>query len=551
MIHVYRISLTEIALTVSVVWFLYKLHGRFSKKGLQTTPLNGPPNKSFIFGLYRHIQKSDDLGLVYEEWATRYGPAFKVAGSFGTSQVVICDPKANAHFYAKETYVYVQTKLSRVFVENLFGRGLLWSEGDSHKRQRKALSPAFSNAAIRKLTSVFYDSSYKMKAAWDSTIDASTVDTLIDVQKWMDRIALDSVGIAGFGHDFGSLDGHRSSVAEVFDMFGSADSSLISDIIFFLGPVLPVLQKLPTKRNKIFKQLRTNMGEIAEELLERTRREKEGIPMSEEKSIIGLLLKAENSSPDLQISQEEIIAQVVCIYSLSQICLFSCTLWMQNVLLLAGYVTTSVSLTWALIELCRKPEKQQKLRDELAEFAGTDPTFDQLATGLPYLDGVVHEVLRLHPPVRETTRVAAEDDLIPFSNPVITASGETITSIVIAKGTVVTSPILHMNTCESFWGPDAREFEPERWLKEELGPAKDIQGHRHLLTFSDGPRICLGKSFALAEFKAVLSVLICNYTFELPDGPTTKIDNYASIIPRPKLEGEIGARLPLKVKRIN
>ena len=60
---------------------------------------------------------------------------------------------------------------------------------------------------------------------------------------------------------------------------------------------------------------------------------------------------------------------------------------------------------WALIELCRKPEKQQKLRDELSQFVGTDPSFDQLSTGLPYLDAVVQEVLRLHPPVTETTRI--------------------------------------------------------------------------------------------------------------------------------------------------
>ncbi|TFK33700.1 cytochrome P450 [Crucibulum laeve] len=538
MTPIHQIALTDVFLTVSIGWALYKILGRFSNNGVQTTPLNGPPNENFIFGYFRLIQKSDDPGLIYAQWTSQYGPAFKVPGSFGTSRVVICDPKACAHFYAKETYGYVQTKLARVFIENLFGRGLLWAEGDSHKRQRKALSPAFSNATIRKLTSVFYDSSYKMKAAWDSTIDASAGDALIDVQKWMSHIALDSVGIAGFGHDFGSLDGHRTFVAEVFDMLGSNNYSVISNIIFFLGPVFPMLQNLPTKRNKIFKQLHVNMSDIAKDLLERSRKEKEGELAFEEKSIIGLLIKAENSSTDLQMSQEEIMAQSIQIQ-------------------FTGYETTSSTyFRWALIELCRKPEKQQKLRDELAEFAGTDPTFDQLTIGLPYLDGVVHEVLRLHPPVLETTRVAraAEDDIIPFSNPITTASGETITSLVIAKGTTVTSPIMFMNTCESFWGPDAREFEPERWLKEELGPAKDIQGHRHILTFSDGPRTCLGKSFALAEFKAALSVLIRNYTFELPDGPKTKIAKHPSILPgtyRPKLEGGVSARLPLKVRRID
>jgi cytochrome P450 len=56
-----------------------------------------------------------------------------------------------------------------------------------------------------------------------------------------------------------------------------------------------------------------------------------------------------------------------------------------------------------LIELARKPEKQAKLRQELADF-GADPTWDNLNSSLPYLDSVVLETLRLHPPVAETTR---------------------------------------------------------------------------------------------------------------------------------------------------
>ena len=62
---------------------------------------------------------------------------------------------------------------------------------------------------------------------------------------------------------------------------------------------------------------------------------------------------------------------------------------------------------WALIELCRKPEKQKKLRQELLQFVGVDPTLDQLSTGLPYLDAVVQGVLRLHPPVSKTTRIVS------------------------------------------------------------------------------------------------------------------------------------------------
>ncbi|KAG5633069.1 hypothetical protein DXG03_008591, partial [Asterophora parasitica] len=59
---------------------------------------------------------------------------------------------------------------------------------------------------------------------------------------------------------------------------------------------------------------------------------------------------------------------------------------------------------WALIELSRNPEVQSKLREELSQFTTEDPTYEQLTNGLPYLDAVVTETLRLHPPVPETTR---------------------------------------------------------------------------------------------------------------------------------------------------
>ncbi|KAF5371478.1 hypothetical protein D9615_009620 [Tricholomella constricta] len=493
MAPVLQLGFLDIVTYGLALWLLSKLY-KFAlsgRRGVQTTPLRGPKSESFLFGLSRVVRESEDASILSEQWANEYGSVYRVPIALGPSRIVIVDPKAAAHFYSKETFVYVQTPLARRFIENLFGRGLLWAEGESHRRQRKALSPAFSNAAIRRLTSVFYDSSYKMKARWDSILDSSGGDgAVIDVQKWMNHISLDSIGIAGFGHDFGSLDGKVPAVVEVFESMKQGNGAL-SHFVFLLGPVIPLLLRLPTSDNRRFARLRITMGEIANELLERTRKEKEGLldEKAEEKSIIGLLIKAEQSNTQLQMSHEEILA--------------------QNVLLVAGYETTSISLTWALIELSRKPEKQQKLREELFEFTRNDPTWEQLASGVPYLDSVVHEVLRLHPPVTDTSRVAAEDDIIPLSTPVVTSIGETVSTITIRKGTIVTAPIRAINRAEAFWGPNAKDFEPERWLDDADIPAKQIQGHRHILTFSDGPRICLGRQFALAEFKARLYLRRC------------------------------------------
>lgn len=84
-----------------------------------------------------------------------------------------------------------------------------------------------------------------------------------------------------------------------------------------------------------------------------------------------------------------------------------------------------------------------------------------------------------------------------------TAAGTSVSQLVIAKGTKVVVPIATMNRSTAIWGPDAKEFVPERWIDEAglTAKAKEIQGFSHLLTFSDGTRMCLGKGFALAEFK--------------------------------------------------
>lgn len=84
------------------------------------------------------------------------------------------------------------------------------------------------------------------------------------------------------------------------------------------------------------------------------------------------------------------------------------------------------------------------------------------------------------------------------------ASGEKVNFIHVKKGTPVVIPIQAINCSEEIWGPDAKEFKPERWINNRQGltaKAKEIQGYHHILTFVDGARICLGRVFALTEIK--------------------------------------------------
>ncbi|KIJ58857.1 hypothetical protein HYDPIDRAFT_101898 [Hydnomerulius pinastri MD-312] len=528
----------DAAAALAALWTFVKLY-RAARRRLRTTRLRGPSSPSFVYGVGKELMESDDAGAMYETWAEEYGVVYQVPSTLGKTRIVLCDPKAIAHFYARETWTYIQTPVTKAALEHGFGRGLLWSHGESHRRQRKSLTPAFSNAAIRRLTSVFYDSAYKAKGVWDALIESSGNDsTIIDVQNWMNHISLDTIGLAGFSHDFGSLDGKPASVTEIFDTFGSSPRSSTLNIgATLLAQAFPFLVRIPTARTKLIGKLNNAMGDISNILLERTRKEVEiGVTSEkEDKSIIGLLIKGESSDGELHLSQEEIMAQM-------------------KVLLLAGYETTSISLTWALIELSQNPDVQTKLRNELLEH-GTDPTYDQLSSNLPYLDAVVHEILRIHPPVPEFTRIALEDDVIPLSEPVRTKSGKLVDSLSIAKGTLLAISIPSINRSTAIWGPDAKVFRPSRWLEDETGQdgiptkAKEVQGHRHLLTFVDGPRTCLGKSFAVAEFKTVLSVLVKNFVFEMRDGPETKLEMGRGVLPRPKVVGEVGCKMPLRVRR--
>ncbi|KAJ7682538.1 cytochrome P450 [Mycena polygramma] len=501
---------------------LYLLVRRFGHR--RSTPLKGPPSTvgNFVFGMLPFLKTMPDVGAVYEEWAAQYGAVFSMPGILGSRTVVLTDPKAIAHFSAQETYGYVGTPPTKRFNEKLLGRGLFWSEGDSHKRQRRELNPAFSNVAIKDMTPIFFDSAYKAKVAWDAMLESGPQEgVIIEVQLWMNHISLDTIGLAGFSHDFGTLSGNTSKIVSIFDAFGSKESFL--DIaVFLLSLVVPVVDTVPTSRNSLLSQLTKSMQDLGNKVLENTSN------ANSDKSVIGQLMKSASSK---RISRDEVMAQI-------------------SFLLVAGYETTAISLTWALIELCRNPDMQTKLREEL--LLSGDPTWEELNSQSSLLDAFTCEVMRMHPPLPEIERMAAKDDVLPLSVPIQTADGQLVDTVFVRKGQWAKLPVECINRSEALWGPDAKIFNPARWLESDRGVgqyrARELQGHRHLLTFSDGPRVCLGKVFALTEFKVVLSVLLRNFTLEFPKGPETVIGRRMGLLPRPGVEGEAGYDVPLRIR---
>ncbi|KAG1823854.1 uncharacterized protein BJ212DRAFT_1262803, partial [Suillus subaureus] len=80
-----------------------------------------------------------DSAEMYEHWATEYGVAYMILGVLEQTRIVLSDPRAIAHCYAQETWTYVLMPLALVLMEASMGQGLLWSQGEDHRRYYSAL----------------------------------------------------------------------------------------------------------------------------------------------------------------------------------------------------------------------------------------------------------------------------------------------------------------------------------------------------------------------------------------------------------------------------
>lgn len=155
-------------------------------------------------------------------------------------------------------------------------------------------------------------------------------------------------------------------------------------------------------------------------------------------------------------------------------------------------------MTWAMFLLCRNPEVQKKLRDEIrSKLPSINSTISAAEVdSCHYLHAVCQEILRLRAPVNLTIRMTACDTQI-LGNPVPKG-----TTIILCPGAV--------NTSVGLWGSDAKEFKPERWLDGD-GKANNqgsADSNFSFMTFLHGPRSCIGQRFAQAEFACLLAAWV-------------------------------------------
>lgn len=190
-----------------------------------------------------------------------------------------------------------------------------------------------------------------------------------------------------------------------------------------------------------------------------------------------------------------------------------------------SHETTSSAFTWVTYLLATHPDVQTRLREEVqANMPDSLPEVDiaNVLESLPLLNAVCNETIRLYPTVPLTIRDAIRDT--------------SILGQFVPRGTSVHLVPWATNRNPQFWGEDAAEFRPERWIDPETGKPNKTGGsssNYNILTFLHGPRSCIGKDFAIAEMRCLVAAFVAAFEMELAD-PNEVCAPYGVVTTKPK-----------------
>jgi cytochrome P450 len=178
----------------------------------------------------------------------------------------------------------------------------------------------------------------------------------------------------------------------------------------------------------------------------------------------------------------------------------------------AGHETSAIALSMCFDLLARHPEVRERLETELDSVLGGRPACAEDCARLPYLDMVIHETLRLRPPVWSMGRFVAKE---------VQLGGYTLPPGI---GLVFSQWVTHRNPK---WFPEPESFRPERW---ENGFVNRLPRYAYF-PFGRGPRLCIGYTFALMEMALMLSTICRRFRLEAPPGRTVQLQ--PSLLLRP------------------
>ncbi|KAF8600122.1 cytochrome P450 [Ceratobasidium sp. AG-I] len=461
--------------------------------------VDGPPSPSFIYGHLKRIYSPDGIPF-HDNLQDAYGSLSKIKGPFGSDRLYISDPRALHEILVKENE---NASGKSEYISARYYAECCTHTGNAHKVQRKMLNPVFTTKHMKARMWYQFMLLFLKEALMNELKGYGSKD--LDMLKWCSATALELIGQAGLGHTFGIFQGVDSAYNRAIKGYLPA--------VFGLLPYQPVLSLgynlIPKSLRQTIAQWVPNAGiQRLKEIIEIQDKQAEVI-LAKKKSILhetatedqshdimSILLKANmEAAENERLPEEELLGQM-------------------NSLIFAGHETTSGALARVLHLLSMNLDVQDRLRAELQE-APANVDYNELHS-LAYLDAICREVLRLYPPGTAIERKAMKDWVVPLRYPVKGKDGRELHEVNVKKGTAIHIALREANRCKETWGQDADEFKPNRWLEDRLSSvseAKTSGVYSSMMTFSAGPRACIGFKFSVLELKVVLLMLVKNFKF--------------------------------------
>ncbi|KAF2670625.1 cytochrome P450 78A3 [Microthyrium microscopicum] len=447
--------------------------------------LPAPKGGNLLFGHFPTIMR-EPSGAPMARWADEVpnNGIMRYNHIFNSQRVLLTSPKALQEVLSTKSYQFIKPSFFRLTIGRLLGNGILFAEGDEHRRQRKLLNPAFSFRHIKELYPTFWSKGQEVTEAMSKHIDNNQTGEdskdgcLIDINDWASRVTLDIIGVAGMGHDFNVIKDPSGELNTCYrHVFNIGGGNRVAQLMGFFLPTW-LTTRLPLKRNQDIIAARHTIRKISFELIAQKRAALE--KGSTGTDILSVAIESGG------FSDEDLANQLMTF-------------------LAAGHETTASAMAWACYHLCQHPEVQSRLREEiranLPSLSDPESTITSASIDkLPYLNAVCNEVLRVYPSVPLTIRIAKEDD--------------TILGHFIPKDTAVVVCPWSVNVNEELWGPDAKIFNPDRWMGPGRAKTGGADSHYSFLTFLDGPRGCIGRDFAKAEFACLLATWVGRFEIE-------------------------------------
>jgi cytochrome P450 len=404
-----------------------------------------------------HSVRADPLSFLLDV-SERFGDvvAFPVPGP---PALLLNDPADVRHVLQTSARTWGKRTVQYAALARVTGPGLLASAEPSWIEHRRLAAPAFHHERLAAVSD-------QVRAAADAGVSDRlgrlVAPSVVDVAALTHRVGLDAVGRALFSAD---LSGQARRLLEA--------TSDAADLIVRLGrSVLPTAWWAPTPTNVRLRLARRRLDSICAKLVAQ-RRSQGADPAagSHGDDLLGLLL--DSGLGDAAV-RDELVTMVI-----------------------AGHETVAAALAWTLMLLAEHPDVQDRLRAELGGHQGPVGLLDH-RDRLPWTRAVIDEALRLYPPAWALSRRSTAPDVV--------AGRE------VPAGTmVIVSPwLLHRRG--GAW-PDPLTFRPERFLG---GSAAAVRAG--YLPFGQGPRLCIGREFALGEMVVVLDRLLGACRLGLPPG---------------------------------